>query len=273
MQKNFNTLGPIALYVEIGSGNVEIEAGERTETTVTVDGKDADEVSVEQRGNQIAVVAPRQKLGFFSFGSDLRVHVSMPTDSGLVTKLGSANLVATGRLGTSKVRTGSGEVEIGEIGADAVVETGSGEVRIEAVSGALRAKSGSGNVAVGRVGRSTVISTGSGNVEIGTAQGNVHVKSGSGDTTVREAQTDLSLSTASGDLEVGRFNVGSLQAKNVSGDIHLGIPAGIPVWTDINCVTGNVTSDLEGAGRPEKGQEYIEIRAKSVSGDIVLEQL
>jgi hypothetical protein len=34
-----------------------------------------------------------------------------------------------------------------------------------------------------------------------------------------------------------------------------------------------VRSDLEGAGEPEEGQDYIELRAKTVSGDIQLEQL
>jgi DUF4097 and DUF4098 domain-containing protein YvlB len=66
---------------------------------------------------------------------------------------------------------------------------------------------------------------------------------------------------------------GRLTAKNVSGDVRVGIPAGIPVWTDISSVTGSVRSDLDGAGEPSDGQDYIELRARTVSGDVYLRQL
>ena len=95
---------------------------------------------------------------------------------------------------------------------------------------------------------------------------------GSGDLRVHEAGADVRLTTASGDLVVDTIHRGQLQAKNVSGDIRVGIPAGVPVWTDVTSVNGEVTSTLEGAGRPAEGQDYVELRAKTVSGDVHLEQ-
>jgi DUF4097 and DUF4098 domain-containing protein YvlB len=100
----------------------------------------------------------------------------------------------------------------------------------------------------------------------------VQVKSGSGDLRVRQANGDVGLSTASGDLVVDLMRAGRLQASNVSGDIRLGIPAGLPVWTDISAVSGSVSSSLEGAGQPAEGEEFLELRARTVSGDIHLEQ-
>jgi hypothetical protein len=38
-------------------------------------------------------------------------------------------------------------------------------------------------------------------------------------------------------------------------------------------MTGSVRSDLEGAGEPAEGQDFIEVRAKTISGDVFLEQL
>ncbi len=273
MHKTFDTPGPTSLYVELGSGDLTIRAEDVLETTVTVDGKTADDVVVEQRGNQIVVLASQRRTGFFAGSNELSVSVTLPTDSELSTKLGSADLDASGRLGTAKIRSGSGEVRIDELGGEALVETGSGDIEIDSVVGDLRIKSGSGDIEVDRLGGSAAISTGSGDVEIGTAHGEVQVKSGSGDMRVREAHSDVALSTASGDLSVGRMHRGSLQAKNVSGDIHVGIPANVPVWTDISAVTGSVSSNLDGAGQPEEGQDFIEVRAKTVSGDILLEQL
>ena len=274
MQKTFSTPQPISLYVEIGAGAVKVHARDDTdETQVNVDGPDADQVIAEQRGDQVVVVAPHKRGGFFNSSSDLHVTVIVPSNSELVTKLGSADLVATGSYGSARVRSGSGDVRVEDLGAESVVETGSGDIELEDAHGDLRIKSGSGDVDVRRLRKSAVVSTGSGNVTFGITEHDVIVKSGSGDVRVAEAHTDLSVSTASGDVVVGVIREGKLKAKAVSGDVLVGVPAGVPVWTDISAVSGQVSSTLEGTGQPEDGQDYVEIRATTVSGDIRLEQL
>ena len=273
MHKSFDTPDPISLYVELGSGDLNVHAEDVNETTVTVDGRDADDVTVEQRGDQIVVLAPQKRTGFFSSSSELTVIVVLPQDSDVTAKIGSADMSGSGRFGTTKIKSGSGDVTLEQLAREALVETGSGDVEIESVGEELRVKSGSGDVSVDRVGGATNISTGSGDVELGTAIGEVQVKSGSGDMRVKEALSDLALTTASGDLYVGRMHRGALAAKNVSGDIRVGIPENVPVWTDISCITGQVSSNLLGAGQPAEGQDYIEVRAKTVSGDIHLEQV
>ena len=62
-------------------------------------------------------------------------------------------------------------------------------------------------------------------------------------------------------------------AKGASGDVRVGIPSGLPVWTDLSTVSGSIRSSLEGAGQPAEGQDHVELRAKTVSGDIVLTQI
>ena len=99
------------------------------------------------------------------------------------------------------------------------------------------------------------------------------VKTGSGDLRVVDAADDVSLSTGSGDLRIDSGRQGRFTVKGASGDVQIGIPAGIPVWTDINTVSGQIRSDLEGAGEPTAGADHIEVRAKTVSGDVVLTQI
>ncbi|MDQ3615674.1 MAG: DUF4097 domain-containing protein [Actinomycetota bacterium] len=271
----FHTPEPVSLHVEIGAGDIKVHAHDGlTETQVIVDGRDADEATVEQRGQQIVVLAPRKKAGFFSTtGRELSVTVVLPTHSELSTRTGSADLVATGRYASGRIRSGSGEVHVDEFGDETVVETGSGGIRIDAALGDLRVKSGSGDVEVQRLARSAGISTGSGDVLLGASEHKAVVKSGSGDVRVNDAHTDVSLSTASGDLSVGVIRSGAVVAKAVSGDVSVGVLPAIPVWTDISCVSGRVSSTLEGAGQPEPDQDFIEIRATTVSGDIALVQL
>jgi hypothetical protein len=47
----------------------------------------------------------------------------------------------------------------------------------------------------------------------------------------------------------------------------------VPVWTDIATVSGEIRSNLTGAGKPEDGADHVELRAKTVSGDIVLTEI
>ena len=273
MQKSFQTPGPVSLYVEVGSGGVTVHTDQVSETVVDVNGRNADAVIVEQRGDEIVVIARQQGASFLGRGHELDVHVSAPFDSRLTTKLGSADVRVLGRIGDSLLRSGSGDVNVEDASGSLSVETGSGDIGADDVTGDLRVKSGSGDVSVDHVGGSATISTGSGDVRIQTSSGALQVKSGSGDLTVDEAHHDVLLSTASGDLVVGEVRRGQLTAKNVSGDVRVGIPAGIPVWTDVTTMTGSVRSNLQGAGEPAEGQDYIELRAKTVSGDIVLEEL
>ena len=273
MRKSFDTPAPTSLYVEIGSGDITVDAEDTDQTTVTVEGRDAEQVTVDQRGDQVLVVAPQRKTAIFGGSNELHVRVTLPAGSDLATKTGSADVRTTGRLGHAKLKSGSGDVSLAELGADGLIETGSGDIEVARAAGDLRIKSGSGDVEVDRADGALTISTGSGDVEIGSSDKPVQVKSGSGDLRVKRAGTDVALSTASGDLYVGTIERGSVLAKNVSGDIRIGIPAAIPVWTDISCVTGTVSSTLQGAGKPVEGQDFIEVRAKTVSGDIHLEEL
>jgi DUF4097 and DUF4098 domain-containing protein YvlB len=273
MQKTFDTPSPVSLYVELGSGNVLVHTDETDRTTFDVTGEHAEDVVVEQRGEQIVVIAKQRRTGFFGSSQSLVIDVSMPHDSKLATKLGSADLRVTGRIGETVLRAGSGDIRLGELNGNGSVETGSGDVAVDRVAGPLQVKSGSGEVTVDRAEGPLNVSTGSGDVLVESAAEAVTVRSGSGDLRVRDSQRDVLLSTASGDLVVERMVRGQLTAKNVSGDITVGIPAGVPVWTDISCVTGSVHSSLEGAGEPQDGQDFVELRAKTVSGDIHLEQL
>ncbi|MEP6815647.1 MAG: DUF4097 family beta strand repeat-containing protein [Marmoricola sp.] len=273
MQHQFSTDQPVSLYVEIGRGSVTVEAVETAETVVEVTGAEADRVSVGQSGRQIAIVAPRHSG--FGGGRDqgVEVVVTVPLDSDLLTKLGSADTIARGRYGIAKLKSGSGNILLDQATGVVVVDTGSGDTELMTVGGDLRVKSGSGDVRIGTAAGSVGISTGSGDVRIGTTNAAAVLKTGSGDLTVQRAETDLSLSTASGDLEVGRFSRGGLRAKSASGDVRIGIPRGVPVWTDITSVSGRVGSDLEPTGQPAEGQEHAEVRATTVSGDVVLRQL
>ena len=274
MERTFDTPEPIQLYVELGSGEVRIDATDTTTTEVTATGPGSDDVTVEQSGNRIAVIGPKRRTGFLG-GSDAKIQltVTAPTGSALVTKTGSADQHVSGTLAQVSARSGSGDIQLDTITGATVADTGSGNITVNDAGADVRIKSGSGDIGVASVAGTCGISTGSGDVTIGAAGGSVVLKSGSGDLRVGQAHGDVSLSSASGDLVVDTQHRGGLVAKNASGDVRVGIPGGVPVWTDVSTVTGRISSNLEGAGQPQSGEDYIEVRAKTVSGDIALKQL
>lgn len=255
MQHTFSTPRPPTVFVTIGAGSVRLETRDDETTRVEVTGTDSDDAIVEQRGDEVHVSAPPRRGGLFGGRDGLAVSVLLPTRSGLVTKLGSADLTATGELGEVSVKTGSGSI------------------RIEAVHGDAKAQSGSGEIAVTRVAGAASVSTGSGDVRLGSVTGDVSAKTGSGELRIGEAETDLSLRTGSGSISVGRTTRGRLVASTGSGDVRVGVPAGTPVWTDVSSSSGRVHSDLDPVGAPAEGQDYLELRAKTGSGDVYLDQL
>ncbi len=272
MQRQLETPEPIHLYVEIGKGQVTIHAASTTETRVEIDGEHAAEVSVTFDDNQLRVIAPREGVSWPGRDRALAVRVDLPTGSDIGVKTGSADIVIEGRVNVAHLRTGSGHVTCDTVAGPGLVETGSGDVEVSECGGELRVKSGSGDVSVGRCLGEFHVSTGSGNVEIGAAGGRTVAKTGSGDLRVATADTDISLTAGSGNLTIDRVQLGRVSVTGASSDVQLGIPAGTPVWADINTVTGSLRSDLESVGAPQDGQQYLELRIRTVSGNILLHQ-
>ncbi|MFN8192960.1 MAG: DUF4097 family beta strand repeat-containing protein [Nocardioidaceae bacterium] len=269
----FPTAGPIKLYAELGKGSLSVRAEETATTRVDVTGDGADEVRVTREGDQVSIIAPHTRTGFLGREPSLEVEVWMPVDSQVMAKTGSADVDLEGPVGAARVKTGSGDIGAELLGGPAELESGSGDVRVGTAGAQLRVKTGSGDIRIDHADEATAVSTGSGDTEVGSAQGPLAVKSGSGDLTLADGHDDISFSTGSGDLQIGTAHRGRLTAKGASGDFRVGVPEGLPVWTDIYTVTGEIRSDLIGAGQPaDDDADRLEIRAKTVSGDIDLRQ-
>lgn len=272
-EQQFDTPQPVTLRVELERGALEVHAVETAVSRVVVTGRDADEVRVELTGDTLTVRGPQQRLGFLGTGTtSLQVEVTVPQESPLVVRTGSAEVRVHGPVGATQVRSGSGNVHLDSIG-EAVVETGSGDVRIDAAHADLRVKCGSGDVSIGDAEGALAVSTGSGDVQIESNAASTSLKTGSGDVTISRCLADLVLATGSGDLAVGAATRGRITVKGASGDVRVGIPTGVPVWTDVTTASGRVRSDLAATGAPAEGQDHVQLRARTASGDITLARL
>jgi hypothetical protein len=130
----------------------------------------------------------------------------------LKAQSGSGSVRAHGIQGPATLGTGSGDIELQQTGpGDVKAETGSGSIRLNGLSGALKASTGSGDIeAEGQPTTDWKLSTGSGSVRL--AVGNAHF--------------NLDADTGSGDIHVSQpiTMQGSLNKHHVSGVVNGGGP-------------------------------------------------
>jgi DUF4097 and DUF4098 domain-containing protein YvlB len=273
----FPTSEPVRLRIEFGAGDIEIDATDTDTSTVQIDAyrdddasRDAlDQTTVEQRGDQIRIETPR-KSSIFRRGVKLRARIIVPTGSSIEAKIDSADLNAVGTFANALVKTGSGDVRLEQVDDESSVQSGSGDVDLTLGGANTRIQAGSGDISITMARGRVSASTGSGDIRLDTAQDAVQATSGSGDIQVGDAQGDVSINTASGDQQLVRASRGRVRCNAASGDIQIGVANGTAAWLEVNSLSGSVQSELDGSEAPGEDEETVQVKANSVSGDIVL---
>jgi DUF4097 and DUF4098 domain-containing protein YvlB len=277
---SFSTPHPVHLRVEVWEGTITVLAEETDTTTVELVPESSggaaaeliDRATVEQRGDEIVVLLPKSRGGgLFRRGADVAATIHVPLTSAVTVQSASADMELVGVLGNVKASTGSGDVRI-EHAQGCSVRTGSGDVSIGTVHGACTVKSGSADVSIELVAGDCDLVTGSGDLLIDTVAGRLNVKSGSGDVLVKTGDGDVDAMAGSGDLTFQRVQHGEFKAKTGSGDIAIGVASGTAAYLDIMTMSGDVSSELDGAEGPSDGDPTVKIRVMSGSGDVVLQR-
>jgi DUF4097 and DUF4098 domain-containing protein YvlB len=270
----YDTPRPVRIRLEFGAGSVTIAATDTTVTTVELHAADGDPdgaaavaaTVIEARGDEVLVLVPRRWRA--RRAPHLVLSMTVPAGSPLHAEVASASLVATGRLGRSDVTSGSGDVTLEQVDGDARIMTGSGDIAVESVRADSHLRAGSGAVRVDDAGGSLRVGTGSGDVRVGHARGDFTGKSGSGDLLLEHAAGSVAMASGSGSLRVERIGGGTLSATTASGQVDVGVAGHTATWLDLQTVTGRVDSALEESAPPAPGEPVLELRAKTVSGNM-----
>ena len=213
-------------------------------------------IELQDHGKPKVLVDVPQKRGGFSFGlifgrQGISCRVRCPERSTLNVRTKSADVTARGVLGGANISTASGDVELGD------------------VDGVVNVKSASGDITVREIASGFSVQTASGDISAEVVRGAVNVQTASGDIEIGEAYDNVSANSVSGDQRHGAVLRGSVGAHSVSGDIEIGVRRGSKAWLDCNTVSGDTSSELElSADAPNGDGPLVEIRAKTVSGDI-----
>jgi DUF4097 and DUF4098 domain-containing protein YvlB len=263
MQKSFEVQGPVELDVRLTSGDIEVDPTLEGRVDVELIAHDeesqrlvdAARVELGPQGHRPTVVVDvPQKRGFTLtlFGrSGIECRIRCPHDSGLSVRTKSADVLARGTIGALNVSTASGDIEV------------------DRVSGGVNVKAASSDFSAREIGSGVNVQTASGDVDISVARGPLNVTSVSGDISVGEAYDNVNANSVSGDQDHGAVMQGVVSAHSVSGDVTIGVRRGSRAFLDCTTVSGETSSELEMTGEAPAGESpFVEIRAKTVSGDI-----
>ena len=244
--EEFQVGGRHRIEVNVPSGEVVFLPGEPGKVEIDVEGRNAEDLVIEQRGGRVLLRTPH-RLG--SRWDSFEVTVRTPAGADLEVNAASAEVDVQVASGLLLARLASGGIRAGEIEGDATVQTASGDVEL------------------GEVGGSLSVSTASGDVRLDRAGGRVAVQTASGEARLGTVLATLSFSTQSGDLEVEHYEGGDLECISTSGDVRIGLPSGRTLDVDLNTLSGDIRSDFS----PEDGDgATARLRVKTVSGDITL---
>ena len=214
--------------------------------SVSADGEVPDTFDVTQFGDNISIRATRRSRS-------ARLAVDVPVGTDVSVKGASVDVVARGALGALRVRSASGDVRADDV-VRADVTLASGDTRLEIVRDSADFRATSGDIAVGSVG------------------GRLAASLASGDIRIDELGGDGDVETASGDVSIGRYTGSSVAIRTVSGDVHLGLPAGIRVEPEISTMSGKVNLPPPADAPAGSERRTVKVRLRTVSGDIKIER-
>ncbi|HIT75774.1 MAG TPA: DUF4097 family beta strand repeat protein [Candidatus Avipropionibacterium avicola] len=233
------------LSVRLGGGSITLDRNTVPGVIGQLTGKRADEFTVTTEGTTLEITAPRGR------STDVHLQLSIPEGIDLTCMVGSADVTADVGLGTVRVRAGSGDIVLDQIG-NVDANTGSGDIRIEEV-----------------LGSTARVNTGSGEIAIAQCDAALRVRSGSGDIAIGQLRAILQGNSGSGDVRIDATS-GNVNARTGSGDVTIGVADGLATWLDLVTSGGDVRVGLDQSEDPGPDTPYIALQVRTGSGDIVV---
>lgn len=276
----FDTPQPISVSVELGVGDIRIDASDRSDTAVEVGPSDptkkgdvaaAEQTRIEYANGHLLVKGPsgwRQWMPHRGRES-VDIEIGLPAGSRVQVEAGVAAVRSSGRLGECRCRAGVGDVQLEEVGP-VELKTGFGDVTVERVVGRAQVVTGSGAVRIGRVDGPAIVKNSNGDTSIGEVSGDARVSAANGTITVDRAHEGVVAKTANGSVRLGEVARGAAVAQSAAGDLEIGVRDGVAAWLELHTRFGHVQNDLDVSETPASSEDTVEVHATTSYGDIAV---
>jgi hypothetical protein len=275
----FDTPEPISVTIDLSCGDVRLVASDRTDTVVEVrpsDGSDdsdvraAEQTRVEYANGTLTVRGPKSRV--FDFSRKTRsvdVLVELPTGSAVHGDVAVGDVDGTGVLGECRFKASVGHFRLDRTGPLRLQTLG--HITVDAVAGNADVATGSGRVHIGEIDGAAVVKNSNGTIDIGTVTGELRARSANGDIAVNRAGAEVEARTSRGSIRIGEVARDSVAMHTASGDLEVGVAAGIAAWLDLRTGYGRVHNALDDIGHgPDKSEATVEVRAHTDFGDITV---
>jgi Putative adhesin len=279
----YETPTPIDLAINLQVGAIEIVAGDRTDTVVTVsptnsekagDRRAAEETKVELDGQRLTIKGPRVYLSWIGPGlktESVDVKVQLPTGSRLAAEISMGGVRTIGRLGATRIKASGGSAEIDSTG-DLWLRAGHGTATVVSVEGSLEITADHGQIRVGTVTGDAILKASHGSVQVGESGGDFDAKLSYGDLEISKARGSVTAKTAYGRIQLGEVSSGSIEVDSGYGQVTIGVRPGVAAWLDLSSKNGRVRNELEGDRAPETSEQTVAVRARTQYGDISIQR-
>ena len=276
--KTFETPVAITVDIELSVGDIEIDASDRSETTVDVLPSDpqkkgdvaaAAQTRVEFANGHLLIKTPKGgwKQWVSRHSESVDVRVGLPAGSRIRLDAALAAIRSTGRLGECRFKTGMGDVRLEEVDA-LELKTGFGDVSVDRAAGKAELTSGSGSMRITTIDGAAAVKNSNGDTWIGDVAGEARVSAANGTITIDRARAGVVAKTARGDVRLGDVAKGAVVAQSAAGRVEVGVREGSAVWLDLDTKFGRVTNELEASSSPGPSDDVVEVHAHTSYGDI-----
>lgn len=157
----FQTPEPIAVNVDVLSGNITVIASDRTDTVVEIrpadaskraDVRAAQQTQIDFAAGTLTVTTPKDWRTYTPFGGNpsIEVTIEVPAGSRVKGTAGVGQLLGTGELGQCDLAISLGDITVERPRDSVTAKTAKGNIRIgEASRGVLRLETSTGELEVG----------------------------------------------------------------------------------------------------------------------------
>lgn len=255
-ERTLQVTGTVTLNASTGSGDIVIKVGSESAVKVVGTVRPNNSWGISASDAEAAVRSVVASPPITQQGNT--IDVGKFADSELSRRVSISFDITLPRTSTLSLRSGSGDISVGDVAGPVNAQAGSGDISIGKIDATVKAQVGSGDIVVSGA-KDVDVSTGSGDVRVAQAGGTVNVRTGSGDIQIAQVgQGSLDVSTGSGDVSATGLT-GPAKVRTASGEVRL---AGKPSadW-DVSTASAGVVIDIpDGTG--------FRIVASSISGAI-----
>ena len=276
----YNTPTPIDLAINLQVGVIEVVAGDRADTVVTVsatnpekavDRRGAEETKVDFDGERVTIAGPRPRIRVFGPTESVDVKVELPTGSRLTAEIAVGGVRTIGRLGATRIKSSMGPVDVDATG-DLWLRAAHGNATLGTAEGAVEITANHGQIRVGTVTGDAILKASHGSIVVGESGGDLDAKLSYGDLEITKALASVAAKTAYGSIQLREVSSGSIQVESGFGQVTIGVRPGVPAWLDLSSKDGRVRNELAGDSAPDASEQTVAVRARTQYGDINIQR-